>query len=159
MNRIRPTALVLALAVAGLTACKKDEPAPAPAPAPSPAPAATPAPPPAPAAAPLAVADVQLGNALTESGDAVPMTGAFSPKDAIHAVVHTTGVGNATLGANWTYGADRQAVHQEEHRIDTDGPSRHLFRINMEDGFPTGTYQVDVTLDGNVVSSKSFSIE
>ncbi len=159
MNRIRPTALVLALAVAGLSACKKDEPAPPPAPAPTPAPAAAPAPPPPPVAAPLTVTDVQLGKALTESGDAVPMTGAFAPADAIHAVVLTTGNGNATLGANWTFGADRQAVHQEEHRIDTNGPSRHLFRINMDDGFPVGEYHIDVTLDGKVVTSKSFSVQ
>ena len=157
MYRIRPTALIIALAITALAACKKDQPAPPP-PPPAAAPApATPAPPPAPA--PLTVADVQLGSALGEDGNPAPVRDTFAPSDAIHAVVATTGTGNAALAANWSFGADRQAVHQEEHRIDTDGPARHLFRINMDDGFPVGDYHLDISLDGNVVSSKSFKVQ
>lgn len=159
MYHIRPTALIIALAITALAACKKDQPAPPP-PPPAAAPApATPAPPPPPAPAPLTVADVQLASALDEAGNPAPVSDTFAPSDAIHAVVATTGTGNAALAANWTFGADRQAVHQEEHRIDTDGPARHLFRINMDDGFPVGDYHLDISLDGNVVSSKSFKVQ
>lgn len=159
MYRMRPTALILALAVASLAACKKDEPAPPPpppAPAPAPAPAA---PPPPPAPAPLAVADVQLANALDEAGKAIAVIDTFAPSDGIYALVHTTGAGNAALAASWTYGAERLAVHQEEHRIDTTGPNTHVFRITKEDGFPAGDYQVEISLDGNVVSSKQFKVQ
>lgn len=158
MYRIRPTALILALAAVSLTACKKDEPAPPPPPVAAPAPAPV-APPPPPAAQPLTVTDVRLGNTLGEDGNPATVLDTFAPADAIHAVVSTTGTGNATLAANWTYGADRQAVHQEEHRIDTDAPAKHLFRIHMDDGFPTGDYQVDISLNGTVVSSKSFKVQ
>lgn len=157
MYRMRPTALIIALAVATLAACKKDEPAPPP-PPPPPAPAPAQAPPP-PAPAPLSVADVQLTNALTDDGKPVAVIDTFAPADGIYAVVSTTGVGNGKLAASWTFGADRQAVHQEEHQIDTTGPGQHVFRITKGDGFPVGDYQVDISLNGAAVSSKTFKVQ
>lgn len=150
--------LLITLTAAALTACKKDEPAPA---ATAPAPAATPAEPvaTAPAPAPLTIAEVQMAKAVDEDFRAAEPTTTFAPNDAIYAVVLTEGVGTATLAARWTYGADRQPVYQEEHKINATGPGVNNFRITKPDGFPAGDYQVEVLLDGVVASSRDFKVQ
>lgn len=159
MNRIFPVlgASVLALA---LVACKKDEPAPTPAPAPPPA-ASTPAaaPPSAPAPAPVRIAEVQMARMVGEDMRATEPATTFAGTDAIYAVVLTEGTGNGTLGARWTYGAEREPVYQEEHAIQATGPGVHNFRITKPDGFPAGDYQVEIVLDGTVVQTRDFKVQ
>lgn len=161
MNRILPIlgASVLALA---LTACKKDEPAPTPAPTPPPAasvPPATPAAAPAPAQTAVRVTDVQMARTVGEDMRATEQATTFAPADAIYAVVLTDGTGNGTIGARWTYGAEREPVYQEEHAIQATGPGVHNFRITKPDGFPAGDYQVEIVLDGAVVQTRDFKVQ
>lgn len=156
------TASVLALALA---ACKKAEtPATTPAPAEAPAPAAPAVDPPAatapaPAAQAVTVVEVQLARAVGDDMRATEPTTSFTPTDAIHAVVLTEGTGSGRLGAQWSYGAEKQPVYQEEHEINATGPGAHNFRITKGDGFPAGDYQVDILLDGTIVATRSFKVE
>lgn len=167
------SALVAVVLAATLVACKKSE-APAPAPASTPAPTSTPAPaapPPAatpapapapttaPAPAPLSVAEVQLARAVGEDKRATEPTTTFKPADAIHAVVLTEGAGTGKLGARWSYGPDKQTVHEEEHDLNAPGPGVSDFHITKPDGFPTGDYQVEILLNGTIVATRAFKVE
>jgi hypothetical protein len=152
--------LIVAMAGAlALSACgKKEEPAPPP-PAPAPAPAPAPTPPPAPAAAPVAVASVDLGSAVGPDQKITTATTTFTPKDTIYAAVSTTGTAtNATLNAKWTY-QDGQTVNESNQTIAPNGPAVTSFHISKPDGWPAGNYKVEISLNGQSVSSKDFSVK
>ena len=164
--KLERTLSLLALGLAGaltIAACNKSpENAPPPAattPPPAPAPAA-PAPPAAtPAAQGVSVTSVDLGTAVGADQKVTTPTTTFSPKDTIYAAVSTTGAAsNATLGAKWTY-QDGQTVNDSSQTIAPTGPAVTTFHISKPDGWPAGNYKVEITLDGNAVSSKDFSVK
>jgi hypothetical protein len=161
MNRAQSSLSLIALAVAGalvITACGKKEEAPPPPPAattPAPAPAMTPPP----AAAPVTVTSVDLGTAVGPDQKVTSPTTTFGANDTIYAAVATTGTAsNATLGAKWTY-QDGQTVNDSSQTIAPTGPAVTTFHISKPDGWPTGNYKVEISLNGAPVSSKDFTVQ
>lgn len=165
--------IVLASALA-LAACgKSTPPPPAPAPAPAtPAPASAPATPaPTAASAPQAAAteaaptyvvqvtSVTLANAVDAGGHvAAPMT-TFTPKDTIYGVVAANaGKPNASITAHWTYQGG-QLVSEQVQTLKDLGPNISEFHISKPDGFPVGTYALDIMVDGKSVSTTSFNVK
>ncbi len=163
MNRNR-LSLVLATALVGsvaLVGCKKkEEPAATPPAAETPAPT-TPAPTePAPAPAPAAtsVTNVDLGNAIgADNKIASPVT-TFATTDKIYASVATDGPNAGKLGAKWTHVDSNQTVHEETKDVPA-GAQVTQFEISKSDGWPTGKYKLEVTLDGAVVQTKEFEVK
>ena len=92
--------LILAALILGVAGCKKESPPPPPAAVPAPAPQVQ-APPPAPDV--VSVANISLGKALGPDKKVAAATDTFAKDDTIYVVVETTGSGNATLKAKWTY--------------------------------------------------------
>ena len=157
---------LLALGVAAvltIAACNKSpENAPPPATtAPPPAAATVSAPPPAatPAQQGVSVTSVDLGTAVGADQKVTSPTTSFSPKDTIYAAVSTTGAASsATLAAKWTY-QDGQTVNDSSQTIAPTGPAVTTFHISKPDGWPAGNYKVEISLDGNMVSSKDFTVK
>ena len=149
---------VAAASVLALVACGKKEPAPAPAPAPAPTPVA---PAPAPAPAGVTVSSVSLGKAVGADKKVTAASDTFAKGDTIYASVDTTGSGSATLAAKWVYTKDGKTVPVKEDTatISATGPATSEFHISKPDGWPVGTYQVDVTLDGKPAVTKSFKVQ
>ena len=149
-----------AASVVVLVACGKKEPAPAPAPTPAPMPAA-PAPAPAPVPAGVTVSSVSLGKAVGADKKVTAASDTFAKGDTIYASVDTTGSGSATLAAKWVYTKDGKTVPVKEDTatISATGPATSEFHISKPDGWPVGTYQVDVTLDGKPAATKSFKVQ
>jgi hypothetical protein len=169
MRRVQ-NPLLLALGIAGaltIAACNKS-PENAPPPATAPTPATTPPPAPAttstaptttPAQQGVSVTSVDLGTAVGADQKVTSPTTSFSPKDTIYAAVSTTGTAsNATLGAKWTY-QDGQTVNDSSQTIAPTGPAVTTFHISKPDGWPAGNYKVEISLDGNTVSSKEFTVK
>ena len=164
MKPVRRLSLI-ALGLAGavlIAACgKKEENAPPP-------PAATTTPPPAapattmtppPAAAGVTVASVDLGTAVGPDQKITTPTTTFGTKDTIYAAVSTMGsASNATLGAKWSF-QDGQTVNDSSQTIAPTGPAVTTFHISKPDGWPTGNYKVEISLDGKPVSSKDFEVK
>ncbi len=136
-----------------LSACKRAETPPPPPPAAAPAPTA------APVAAPFRVGSVDVGNAIgADKRVTVPST-TLAPGDTIYASVATTGAApSVTLVARWTYG-DGQLVSEENKMIAPTGPAYSEFHIAKPDGWPVGTYKVEILADGTSVASKSFEVK
>jgi hypothetical protein len=82
----------------------------------------------------------------------------FAPTDSIYASVETVGSGHATLAAKWTYNGG-QTVHEDSKALDAMGAQTTAFMISKPDGFPTGNYKVEISLDGQPVASKDFSVK
>lgn len=167
----QPLILAASLAaVLALSACgKQDDSAsqlpaaspPATAPAPS---ATTPAatPPPAStgmdASSSVTFTSVELGSTVDASNKILASGTSFAPKDTIYASVDTSGTGNATLAAKWTY-QDGQTVHEDSKSLTESSPQTTAFMISKPSGFPAGNYKVDISLNGNQVASKDFAVK
>lgn len=138
-----------------LSACKRTEtPPPAP---PAAAPAPTPTPPPAPA--PFRVGSVEVGNAIGADKRVTVPSATLAPGDTIYASVASTGAApSVTLVARWTYG-DGQLVNEQSQQIAPTGPASNEFHISKPDGWPAGTYKVEILADGSPVASTLFEVQ
>lgn len=160
INRLHMAVLASMLGAAALVGCKKkEEPAPAPPVATEPAPVDTPAP----MASTASVTGVDLGNAVgADMRVTAPMT-TFAPKDTIHATVSTATsdpMASVTgkLGAKWTHVDSNQTVHEDSRDVTFTGNGVTDFQISKPDGWPTGKYKVEISLDGNVVQTREFEV-
>lgn len=116
------------------------------------------------AAAPVAVlsvVSVTLGSAVNDDHKVDKPAGSFSSTDkTIYASVATEGsTRGATLNAKWTYleGAG-QLVSSISQSIATDGPATTTFKVQNPDLWPSGKYQVEISLDGKSVAKQDFEI-
>ena len=161
-NRLHMALLAAMIGSAALVGCKKkEEPAPLPPVATEPAPTA---PAPAPMAATASVSAVDLGNAVGADMRVTAPMSSFAPKDTIYAAVSTASSDPAAsvpgkLGAKWTHVDSSQTVHEESRDINFTGSGVTDFQISKPDGWPTGKYKVEVSLDGSVVQTREFEVK
>ena len=160
INRLHMAVLAALLGSAALVGCKKkEEPAPPPV-ATEPAPME---PAPAPMAAAASVSGVDLGNAVgADMRVTAPMT-TFAPKDTIYAAVSTNTSDPAAsvpgqLGVKWTHVDSDQTVHEETRDLTFSGDGTTDFQISKPDGWPTGKYKVEISLDGELVQTREFEV-
>ncbi|MGH7444636.1 MAG: hypothetical protein ACREKM_07155, partial [Longimicrobiales bacterium] len=113
------------------------------------------------ASEPVRVTEVELGNAIgadmrvSDDDD----TDDFGPNDTIYASVATTGTATgSTLTARWTF-EDGQVVDESSQTITPNGPAVTEFHISKPDGFPAGSYQVEILLDGTSVETRDFEVQ
>ena len=160
-TRMSQALLVAVIGSAALIGCKKKEEAVV-------TPPVTTAPEPAsalPAVTPTAsVIAVNLGNAVGPDQKVTTATTTFAPADTIHAAVDTQTSDAAssvtgTLGAKWTHVDSNQVVHEESKDFTFAGPGTTTFQISKPDGWPTGRYKVEVSLDGSVVNTSEFEVK
>jgi hypothetical protein len=160
MNRNR-LSLVLATALAGsiaLIGCKKkEEPVITPPAAETPAPAPT-EPAPAPAATTTTVSSVDLGNAIGADNKIASPISTFATSDKVYASVASDGPNAGKLSAKWTHIDSNQTVHEESKDIPA-GPQVTQFEISKPDGWPTGKYKLEVSLDGAVVQTREYEVK
>lgn len=148
IQRISAACLCLAVLAGG---CKKKNDAPV---------DTVPAPPPvttAPAA-PVAVTAVNLGRSLTPGKTVTSETTQFGRNDTIYASVATSGTGNGTLTAKWTY-QDGQVVDESTQSISATGPATTEFHVSKPSGWPAGKYTVAVMVNGAPGQQKEFTVQ
>jgi len=108
------------------------------------------------------VATLSLGSAI-DAGYAVtaPATRFAADTPVIYASVATTGrTSNATLGARWRYLEGQGVlVNELSQTVATDGPAVTTFEVQNPNRWPTGKYNVQISLNGKPVTSREFEIE
>ena len=116
-----------------------------------------PAPPPA-AGSVVRVTDVDLGRTLGADKRVTDKTDSFKPNETVFVSVTTEGsASSATLKARWTYEGD-QLVQESSQTIAPTGPAVTEFHVAKPDGWPKGSYKVEVFLNGNSVETESFKV-
>jgi hypothetical protein len=107
----------------------------------------------------VTVATVELGNQIGADKRVTQQLTSFAPKDTIYATVVTNGSApSATLTAKWTY-QDGQVVNESTQTIAPNGPAATEFHISKPDGWPAGTYRVEVSLNGRSAGTKEFEVK
>ena len=107
----------------------------------------------------VSVTDVDLGRSVGSDNRVIDKVDTFAPKDVIYATVITKGASpSSIIKATWTF-EDGQVVDTSERTIAPSGEAATEFHIAKPDGFPAGKYKVEVYLDGNQVSSKTFEVK
>ncbi|MEP7185280.1 MAG: hypothetical protein ABI767_05515 [Rhodanobacter sp.] len=109
-------------------------------------------------AATVTFGTVELGSTVDASNKIAATGTSFAPKDTIYASVETSGNGNATLAAKWSY-QDGQVVHEDSKTINATGTETTAFMISKASGLPAGNYKVDISLNGKQVASKDFAVK
>ena len=133
-----------------LVACQRSE-TPA---VPPPAPVAAPAPVPA----PFRVSGIELGNAIGADKRVSAPSSSFATTDTIYASVATDGASpSVTLVARWTF-EDGQLVSEETQAIAPTGAAVTELHIAKPDGWPAGSYQVEVLANGASAGKQSFQV-
>jgi len=105
------------------------------------------------------VSQVDLGRSLTADKTINDRTDSFKPTDTIYASILTEGAApTATLKARWTY-QDGQAVKESTQTIAPTGDARTEFHVSKPDGWPTGKYKLEVSLNGSSAATKDFEVQ
>ena len=152
-------AYILALLTAFAVGCSKPAPAPAPTPAPTPVASAAPIATPPPAPAGVHITAVDLGRAIGADKHVTEATTTFKTTDTIYVSVLTDGTAaSAAMKARFTFG-EGQLVSESTQTIAPTGPSATEFHIEKADGWPKGTYKVEVTLDAEGAKTAEFKVE
>lgn len=114
-------------------------------------------------AASVVVTGVDIGNAVgADLRISTPMT-SFSPMDVIIVAVSTTTSDPAVsvpakLRVKWTHVDSSQIVHEESKDAVFAGVGVTNFQINKPDAWPTGNYQVEISLNGTLVQARVFQV-
>lgn len=107
----------------------------------------------------VTVTAVTVGRAVGPDSRVTDETSTFNPSDTIYTSVATEGISpSSTIVARWTF-EDGQVVDEISRTIAPNGPEVTEFHISKPDGFPVGSYEVVILLDGQEVDRKSFSVE
>jgi hypothetical protein len=172
---MRPIVLVSVLATLLVAGCGKKEDAPAAATtadttAAAPAPAKDdgglfgfigkdePAAPAAPDLGQFQVVSLTLGSALDADHNVREAKTVFSPKDAIHAAVLSSGAHpGLTLVAHWTAADGTVVAHTEQALVPT-GPTVTTFTLENSQPWPPGMYQLAVQVGGATLQSRAFEV-
>jgi hypothetical protein len=109
-------------------------------------------------AATLQVASVELGRSIDADQRITGPTDDFTTRDTVYASVATTGSGNGTLTARWTF-EDGQVVEESQQSVAAAGPAVTEFHIAKATPWPAGKYRVVISLDGREVGNKEFEIK
>jgi hypothetical protein len=107
---------------------------------------------------PVRITDVDLGLGLASDKRVTDKTDSFKPSETVYVSVRTTGAApSATLKARWTF-QDGQVVQESSQTIAPTGTAITEFHVSNPGGWPKGSYQVEVFLNGSSVETESFKV-
>jgi hypothetical protein len=112
-------------------------------------------------AGPLRVVSLTLGNHIEADKRVTAAMDTFAPDDTIYAVVQTAGSGSdAKLSAAWFFkGPVREIpIRQAHQEITTAGDATTEFHVSKPDGWPPGSYRVEILLDDASVTTRTFRV-
>lgn len=105
------------------------------------------------------ITSVTLGKAVDAQGMVRQPQASFASGDKIHAAVVSVGSSDGlTLAARWTT-ADGTQVASAGQSLNPSTPTVTTFSIAQPDPWPTGGYQLEVSVNERVVETRRFLVE
>lgn len=106
---------------------------------------------------PLKVSAVQTGKSLNSDNSIAVHAATFRPKDTMYVAVLTGARGAGTITVRWKLGS--QVLHELTREVSYNDQAATDFRFQAADGFPAGTYTIEVLLDGQSVNTTTVRVE
>jgi hypothetical protein len=104
------------------------------------------------------IQSVTLGTALDADNNVREAKTVFTPKDAIHAAVLSSGEhAGLTLVAHWTAADGTVVAHTEQPLVAT-GPTVTTFSLENAEPWPAGKYQLALQVQGATLQSRAFEV-
>jgi hypothetical protein len=113
---------------------------------------------PEPAPAALRVTGVETGKGINADKTIKDDEHDFGVRDTIYISVKTEGSGSGTLGSKVTF-QDGQTVDETSQSIAPTADAHHEFHIAKASAWPKGDYKVKITLNGDSVGAKDFTVK
>ena len=151
---VRTAAIALAVAISG---CSNEPPPP------PPKPIAVPS---ASIVAPkvelgVTIQSIALGTAIGADKRVVAPIETFSKNDTIYVAVDTSGEGQVTIKAKWTFHGDKKVadVGESFEPLYASGSTVSSFPLSKPAAWPSGNYHVEVFVDDKPGGIKNFSVK
>ena len=113
----------------------------------------------------IQVLDVRLGTHIDSQKRAPVPYSSFRPSEpkivvSVHTLVKPGDETTATLGALWTFESDqgRQTVIDDSAELTFVGYGYTAFEISKQSPWPSGTYFLELFIEGRKVYEKTFSV-
>ena len=106
---------------------------------------------------PLHAANIQVGRAINPDDSVGSPSTLFKPNETIYVSVLTDAAGKGTIGVKWMYG-DR-VIDEPSKEVSFKGPGATAFQMQNSGGFPTGSYSVEVFVDGVSAGKRAFKVD
>jgi len=104
------------------------------------------------------VADIDIGRSVGSDKTIADKTDSFGAADTIYVSVKTVGSApTATLTARWSY-EDGQRVDESSQTIAPSATDVSEFHVANPSGWPSGSYQVEILLNGTSAGTKKFKV-
>lgn len=106
---------------------------------------------------PLTVTTIQLGKSVSEDHRVAIHTTAFKPTDSVYASVITGNTGSSEIEAHWFYSSTKITEQKKSVSMQGEGATEFVFRNS--NGFPPGTYHVEIFVDGQPAGERQFRVD
>jgi len=106
---------------------------------------------------PLKVSAVQTGKSLNSDNSIAVHAATFRPKDTMYVAVLTDARGAGKITVRWKLGS--QVLQELTREVSYNDQAATDFRFQAADGFPAGTYTIEVLLDGQSVNTTTVRVE
>lgn len=106
---------------------------------------------------PLRIVAIQLGRSLNADSTVAVNTTTFDPNDTIYISIATAGTEGGTIGVRWKYRST--VVGERTKEVSPRDSSIVEFHLQNSVEFPPGDYTVEVSLNGQAVETRRFSVK
>jgi hypothetical protein len=108
----------------------------------------------------LAVSQMSLGKHIGSNKQVTDTTSTFAPHDTIYLSVMTANAApNSKLTARWSFGKGQVVKETSQTLANPSSAAATEFHLSKKSAWPTGTYMVEVLVNGQSAGTKNFTVQ